>query len=247
MKATHVSFWLERVWLVSGCIIPRRVAATNASSDTQGARGNCTSRKSFAFGRVSWRMHSGTGLIILRKHLWVAQLCWLNKRIWEWNWKFEAWGRIVWPILEIGNRNPGEHPASPLPLSLTSVMRLQPLVCETDHLSIFGGVLNVPEARPLEPGPSVMGSLNPDLCLICRLNRWNLFYQSCWVLQELKQVCEVSGGQAKLSSYHICQSPSSLSSAKSRAFLKPKLTTVGVRQNYKKKTLPKTLMCCSFF
>lgn len=23
--------------------------------------------------------------------------------------------------------------------------RLQPLVCETDHLSIFGGVLNVPE------------------------------------------------------------------------------------------------------
>lgn len=64
---------------------------------------------------------------------WNAQLCWLNK-IWEWNWKFEAWERIVWPKLEIGNRNPlnntsfapslasfpmnpGVNPASPVPLS----------------------------------------------------------------------------------------------------------------------------------
>ena len=48
----------------------------------------------------------------------------------------------------------------------------------------------------------------------------------------------VSGGEAKLSSNLIRQSPSSLSSAKSRAFLKPKLTTVWVGQDSKKKTLP---------
>lgn len=36
--------------------------------------------------------------------------------------------------------------ASPLLSTDSHSLRLQPLNCETDHLSIFGGVLNVPEA-----------------------------------------------------------------------------------------------------
>ena len=160
---------------------------------------------------------------------WVAQLCWLNK-ICEWNWKFEAWERIVWPKLEIGNRNPlnntsfapslasfpmnpGVNPASPVPLSHKAAT----FGLWDRSLEYLRRSFECPRGTPFRARPIINGKFES------------------WFAGG------VSGGQAKLSSNLIRQSPSSpssLSSAKSRAFLKSKLTTVWVGQDSKKKTLP---------